>query len=709
MPLTPGTSLGPYEILAPLGAGGMGEVYRARDTRLKREVAIKVLPAAAAHDARALQRMEQEARAVAALNHPNLLSIYDIGQTSSGEPYLVTELLEGESLRQRLQAGAIGQQKAVDYAAQIARGLAAAHEKGIVHRDLKPENVYLTRDGRVKILDFGLAKLNLTAGSEDVTVLDPAVPATAPGAVLGTVGYMAPEQVRGKPADARSDIFSLGAVMYEMLTGRRAFRGDSAVDVMSAILREDPEPLAAATESSARSAPAPALDPIVRHCLEKDPRQRFQSADDIAFQLGQLTQTQSSSAALPALRARRRSVALPLVVAALVVAVGVILWLALRGSAAPGVPTLQRITYQQGMISGAAFLPGDQSVVMSASWGGSPYALYTAQSSAAGTAPTLERLSSAGDTVVATSSQGAIALLGLSGKEVGVSTLLSIIPPGGSAPRPVAQNALGATFASDGTLAIVRENPSTHAVTLEHPMGHVLYRCPSFCSAPRFSPDGKSIAFLDHPQLGDTRGALAIVNVSGPVQVRRLSPEFNNIEDVRWAPSGREIWFSASNAINLFVYKTDLHGHLHLVWQSPSDVRIDGVAPDGRVLVTSFLIRGVARVGTVANPVGTDESIRSFASNLFLTADGKQAVEGEEAGVNTSTYSAYLRQLDSDAPPVRLGDGRPLALSPDGQWALSQLPDPALSLELLPVGPGEPRRLTPARLQFYPWGASFLP
>src|SRR6266567_3677432 len=235
MALTSGTKLGPYEIQSPVGAGGMGEVYRARDTRLERNVAIKILPAAFASDADRLERFQQEARILSSLNHPNLLSIFDVGQ-QNGFHFLVSELLEGETLRERLNAGPLPLRKAVDYGVQMANGLGAAHEKGIVHRDLKPDNVFITKDGRVKILDFGLAKPTSEAAGDSATMTSPA---TLPGMILGTAGYMSPEQVRGKPADLRSDIFSFGAVLYEMVAGQRAFRGESSIETMNAILKED--------------------------------------------------------------------------------------------------------------------------------------------------------------------------------------------------------------------------------------------------------------------------------------------------------------------------------------------------------------------------------------------------------------------------------------------------------------------------------------
>ena len=279
MKLVAGTRIGPYEIVAPIGAGGMGEVYRARDSRLQRDVAVKILPAGFASDPDRRARFEREAQAVAALSHPNVLAIHDTG-LHDGEIFVVTELLDGETLADRLKGGALPLRKALDIAAQVAHGLAAAHEKHIVHRDMKPENLFLVRDGRVKILDFGLARYTPSPAGASETV--PAV--SEPGVAMGTVGYMAPEQVRGQATDARADLFAFGAVLYEMLSGQRAFRRDTAAETMTAILRDDPPdaPLARANLS-------PALDRIVRHCLEKDPSQRFQSASDVAFAIEALS------------------------------------------------------------------------------------------------------------------------------------------------------------------------------------------------------------------------------------------------------------------------------------------------------------------------------------------------------------------------------------------------------------------------------------
>ena len=330
MTLVAGTKVGPYEILAPLGAGGMGQVYRARDTRLGRDVALKILPESFARESDRLHRFEQEARAVAALNHSNILAVFDTGQ-HNGSPFLVCELLEGETLRMVLDRGALPQRKTIDYGVQVAQGLAAAHEKEIVHRDLKPENIFVAKDGRLKILDFGLAKLAQKASvaaaeSEGVTLTSSH---TAAGVVMGTASYMAPEQVRGEPADPRTDIFAFGAVLYEMLSGKRAFRRDTPAETMTAVLKEDPPEL-----SDPGHPVSPALDRIVRRCLEKNPEQRFQSAKDLSFALGALSGTDSSGAARTAAASRRVPLLLRLSIALAVAAVAGVTWFVARRPAA---------------------------------------------------------------------------------------------------------------------------------------------------------------------------------------------------------------------------------------------------------------------------------------------------------------------------------------------------------------------------------------
>src|SRR5579863_5210751 len=374
MPLSVGDKLGPYEILGPLGAGGMGEVYHARDTRLHRAVAIKVLPEFVSSDPDRLRRFEQEARAAAALNHPNILVVHQMG-TYEGMPYLVSELLEGETLRESLRPGPVSLRKAIDCGVQIAHGLAAAHDKGIIHRDLKPENLFVTRDGRVKILDFGLAKLT-QAEAASHSSLPTITQATEAGVVLGTVGYMSPEQVRGVAVDARSDIFSFGAILYEMISGKRAFHGETAADTMSAILREEPAELSETNRNV-----SPALERIVQHCLEKNPEQRFHSASDIAFDLEHLTGVSgisARSAAVATAPSRNKfwgALAGGLGLALLMLGAG---WWLGRGSAPTGLAEYKQITFRTGSIGHARFTP-DGSIVYSARWDGGESQLYMAR------------------------------------------------------------------------------------------------------------------------------------------------------------------------------------------------------------------------------------------------------------------------------------------------------------------------------------------
>ena len=364
MALSAGSKLGPYEILSPLGAGGMGEVYRARDTRLGREVAVKVLPASLSSDADRLRRFEQEARAASQLNHPNIVTVHDFG-THDGAPYVVQELLEGETLRERLAEAAISPRKSVEYAIQIANGLAAASEKGIVHRDLKPENIFITTDERVKILDFGLAKLvqpEMSGSGQESNF--PTMPnMTDPGLVLGTVGYMSPEQVRGRQVDHRSDIFALGTILYEMLSGTSAFRRESTADTMSAILKEDPPEL-----SPANAKISPALDRVVRRCLEKKPEQRFHSASDLAFALEALSAVSGTTAARAPVEeevraeAKTSKWAFAAAGVAIVAIVAAAFWAGTRWATTPQ-PEFQQLTFRRGIIQGAAFAPDGQTIV----------------------------------------------------------------------------------------------------------------------------------------------------------------------------------------------------------------------------------------------------------------------------------------------------------------------------------------------------------
>jgi serine/threonine protein kinase len=463
MALTSGTKLGPYEIVASIGAGGMGEVYRARDSRLGREVAIKILPESFTRDTDRLQRFEHEARAVAALNHPNILAIYDIG-SHEGSPYIVSELLDGQTLGGRLGSGPLPVRKAIDSALQICRGLVAAHSKGIIHRDLKPDNVFLTQDGQVKILDFGLAKL--TQFEDKNLQNDPTLgPETTPGVLLGTVGYMSPEQVRGAKLDPSSDLFSLGAILYEMVSGKRAFCRKTTADTMSAILKEDPPDL-----TGSRQNISPALEQIVRHCLEKNPQERFQSAHDVAFNLELLSRSSGSSTSLPRIPAtaeRWRSVRLGLTILALLAAsIGFFIVGRRTNSTAP--PKFQQLTFQRGRVMRARFSPDGQTIIYSAAWNGQPSNVYSTRAEK----PGARSLDVKGGQILAVSCTGDLAVLvktHAAGTFVDTGTL-AIVPLSGGVPHEVLENIQYADFSPDGKqLAVIRDlGPRSR---LEYPAG----------------------------------------------------------------------------------------------------------------------------------------------------------------------------------------------------------------------------------------------
>jgi hypothetical protein len=712
MALASGTKLGPYEIQSLIGVGGMGEVYRARDTRLQRDVAIKILPHSLAHDRDRLRRFEQEARAVAALNHPNLLIVFDVGTSpvaqdaaetgapsgalggESESPFIVSELLEGATLRERLASGALRERKAVDYAIQIARGLAAAHERGIVHRDLKPENLFVTNDGRVKILDFGLAKLTEAAPADSDATLASLGSVTQAGVVMGTIGYMSPEQVRGKPADPRSDIFSFGAVLYEMLAGRRAFQGDTPADLMSAILHHEPPELTATNQEI-----SPALDHIVHHCMEKDAQQRFQSAGDIAFQLGEMSGLRSSTGAKALAETGAAKKLKPWMLATIGAAALLLLlagtWFLARATARTTPPKFTQLTFQQGYVESARFLPNGQGFVCVSRWGSdTTLGLYTGQIDS----PGLRSLGVQADSLTSVSSGGELLVIqnfqavGPGYARVGT---LARLPLGGGAPRPVLDSVHYADWTPDGKdFAVVRFVPGSHVYRLEYPVGKVLYETTGWISHPRFSRDGKQIAYLDHPIFGDDQGAVAVVDLEG--HRKQVSSSYGSVQGVVWSPNGDEIWFNAIAAgVHRSLFAVTLGGRERSLYSVPGDVDVQDALPDGRVLLAQQSERRVLMIFTPEYPEGRDFTWMDWVYAARFSFDGKQILFGDEhAG---PMYGTFLRNLDG-SPAVRLGDGNPDDLSPDGAWAASRLPVPPVQITLLPTGTGEPRPLTHSKI-----------
>jgi eukaryotic-like serine/threonine-protein kinase len=696
MPISPGKKLGPYEVTAPIGAGGMGEVYRARDSRLHREVAIKILPSSFTRDRERLQRFEREARSAAALNHPNILAIFDVG-TEDDSPYIVSELLRGGTLRDKLLAGLLPRRLAAEYAVEIAHGLGAAHAKGIVHRDLKPENVFITEDGLVKILDFGLAKLTQPeeqettgpASSNDTVTL-----ATRPGAFLGTVGYMSPEQVRNGRIDHRSDIFSFGAILFEMFSGRRAFHGTTSADTISAILRDEPEAL-----PENQAAMPLAIQRITRHCLEKDPERRYQNVDDLAFDLEELSGLQFDAPPAPPVVTRIYPFWLALFAAGVAVALAILVW----RSGSTSVPSYQRLTFQHGTIWSARFGPDGHTVFYSASWNGSPMSIFTTR---------LEALESRSQglenaQVLAVSSTGEMAVLvrrNYLNHHLSLGTLAEL-PILGGTPREIMDSVQQADWAPNATdLAVVRQQGSTNR--LEFPAGKLLYQPDGWISDPRVSPKGDKVAFLEHPVAGDSRGWIAVVDLAGKRSV--LSSEWAGEEGMAWAPDGTEIWFTAnqSGGANL-LYAVNLSGKLRVLATAPINLMLCDVSRDGTVLLSSGNESSEFVGLSPGSAKERDLSWLDWGAIRDLSADGRTLVFthfGEKSGKN---YSVYLRKTDSPAA-VRLGEGSGWALSPDEKWVISILVNPP-QINLLPTGAGEVKKLPAGSIEEFGLGASWLP
>src|SRR5277367_4121075 len=681
MNLTPGTKFGPYEMVTLLGAGGMGEVYRARDSRLKRDVAIKVLPQALSLDADRLRRFEQEALATAALNHPNILAVFDIG-ASEGSPYVVSELLEGETLRERLRGGPIPVRKALDCALQFAHGLAAAHEKGIIHRDLKPENLFLTKDGRVKILDFGLAKLT-QAEPNTHTALPTATHGTEAGMVLGTAGYMSPEQVRGLVLDARSDIFSFGAVLYEMLSGKRAFHGDTPADTMSSILKEDPPDLSESNRNV-----SPALERIVQHCLEKNSEARFHSASDIAFDLEHLSGISGATARQTPVEAARPNRRLALVLAsglALALATLVLGWWLGRGSARAPLVEYKQITFRMGSIGNVRFTP-DGSIVYSAVWEGGERQLYMTRADD----PKARELGLKDAELLSISKSGelAVRLNTISPTAFVQFGTLARVPLSGGTPREMLDNVLGADWAANGeAMAVVHYLPESGHWRLEYPIGKVLFDSVGWISDPRISPDGKWVAFADHEnQEGDDEGSIAVIAADGQSKERKLSSGWESIEGIVWSPAGDEIWFTSTTSGSATNPRAvTLSGKLRTIPNVPGGMWLEDLR-DGTALAVTHQtragIRGISPGGKEERELGWF----GWAVLGDLSRDGKKILFYEVGDAGGPNYNVFLRDTDG-SPPASLGEGVAVAISPDAQWVITKSAKGG-PLNLVPTGAG---------------------
>ncbi|HJT17447.1 MAG TPA: protein kinase, partial [Thermoanaerobaculia bacterium] len=717
--------LGPYRVTGRIGEGGMGAVYRATDTRLGRNVAIKVLTAVTLSDKERIQRFEQEARATGMLNHPNLLTIYDVGN-SDGTPFLVSELLEGETLRDRIDRGPIPPRKAVELALQVAHGLAAAHDKGIVHRDLKPENIYCTKEGRVKILDFGIAKLSATGNDSVAGKFQMA--ATEPGIVLGTVGYMSPEQVRGEQVDRRSDIFAFGAILYEMLTGQRAFKRDSSIETLSAILKEDPRDL---TELNPNVPPP--LERLVRRCLEKDREQRFQSARDLAFNLETLS-TFSSAGTLsgtpnpvpprtltqqhaPTMQtpspaggtsqipltsttraptmARPRTVTMMvkpkpavrpmLLVALYVVSVAGAAWgawyLANRIRAQKPEITFQRLTFRRGEVRGARFGSDGDTIVYSAAWDGLPAELYVANRHA----PEARPVALANAELLSISRSAELAILLRRDRNTNLGTLARV-PVAGGTPREVADQVLTADWMPNANdLAIIRFQDGKFRV--EEPIGSVRYETPHQLDYMRVSPDGSRIAFLE------TYGGKWDVVVLDP---KSRTPNAiargwqHGANGLAWTADGKELWVTGTDTASppsLYAVNAET-GDIRLVSRLTGSMKLYDISPQGRVLLSNGMWRAALEYQAPGDTASRDMSWLDWSILADLSNDGRSILFNETREGGGAASSVYLRTVGS--APVKIGEGYGDALSQDGKLVLAHVGD---KLAVLPTGSGEAREL----------------
>ena len=626
----------------------MGEVYRATDAALHRDVALKILPAALVNDESRLLRFEQEARATAALHHPNIVTIHDFG-TSDSIPYLVTELLEGESLADILGRGPVPLRRSLAWAVQILRGVAAAHGRGIVHRDLKPANIFILPDGSLKILDFGLAKVAHAMGTPHDA---PTARISEDGMVFGTIGYMSPEQLRGESADARSDIFSFGVVMYEMLTGRTPFARDTTAETISAILQDDAPRL--------DTPPFPAvLASTLLHCLEKNRDARFHSAHDLALHIEMIDVGASGPTAAVAI-------------------------------AAPEQPRIAQVTFHRGNVAQSRFAP-DGSIIYGAAWNDQPLQLFVShrgmpEARALGINGSIHAVSRNGELAVSLGRTSEIFFL--------ASGTLARVALAGGVPRPIARDVHEADWSPDGRqLAIARR--SERGFQIEYPIGHRIYESPWWISDMRVSPDGREIAFIEHPIAGDNFGAVKVIDLHG--RGESLTDDLYTAWGLAWNPLNGEIWYSAVPKLaeeghNISIYAVSRGREPREVFTTLGGALLHDIAPDGTLLVAHQTPRrGI--VGRVdGEEIDRDLSWFDWSFPMRLSKDGNTLLFEEQGIANGGRNTFYLRDTRG-GPAVRLDEGRGRDLSSDGQHVLALSNEKPERVMLVPTGVGDVREI----------------
>jgi eukaryotic-like serine/threonine-protein kinase len=693
MPFASGARFGAFEVLERLGAGGMGEVYRARDTRLDRTVALKVIRASELQERDRLERFKREARAISRLNHPHICALYDIGEQEN-EAFLVMEYVAGETLAQRLERGPLRIEEILRYGVQIAEALDTAHRNGVVHRDLKPSNIMLARDG-VKLLDFGIAKLREVDAGAAGNATTVSLGLSEDGLILGSLPYMAPEQLEGKPTDARVDLFALGGVLYEMVTGEPPFRGGSKASLIVKILSEEPVP------PRMRQPLTPALfDRTIRRCLAKAPDERWQSAADLAAELKYILETshEREPAAAP-VSVKRREWSAVIITAVLSAATLSAIAVVALNPARSSLPLFKQITFRRGIITAARVAPDDQTILYSASWEGQPYDLYLTrlgshESRSLGVRDArLFSISASNDMAFMRGRQSVFRAFGT----------LARVPLAGGEPRELLENVAAADWTPDGSqLAVVRSVPETPGkVQLEFPVGKKVYESFSNLSSVRISPDGDRVAFME----GQAAKDINVIDSAG--QKKTLSAGWEPALGLAWSPTGSEVWFTGSRRTAAALRAVSLDGKERLLALATDMLRIQDVLRDGRVLA----VRDHGREGFAcrAPDESSDRDLSWFdgSSVEVISADGGTVIFGEIRGGGGATRGIYLRKTDG-SPAVRLGDGYPEDLSPDGHWVLKRPSDQTRGWDLLPVGVGLPRTLPRATLVAM-FEANFLP
>ena len=718
-----GETIGPYEVLSELGSGGMGTVYLAQDARLGRKIALKLLPPQFTNDKDRLRRFQQEARAASALNHPNILTVYEVEQRE-GLHYIATEFVDGLTLRRRMNSQGISLEEVLNVATQVASALQAAHAAGIAHRDIKPENVMIRSDGYVKVLDFGLAKL-----TEDK--LSPATQETNPGIVMGTPRYMSPEQARGLDVDLRTDIFSLGTVIYEMTTGRVPFEGETTSDIIAALIKDEPVSM----RLSVPELPA-VFEQVVNKALAKDLSLRYQTITEFLsalqrlkeeIKLGALVLTHDDSlnsqtnktrtATSPQAPQKTQRVSLSkgwtlTIALGLIVVVGVVTVLSFRRRS----PTLKeqidetsiQLTNRDGFIAAARFAPDGKRVVYSAGFDGKPLELFYNNGEAAESRSA--RIESASLKSVSRSGKIAVLVNFELNWSDGYNGTLQILPAGGGQPETSIEGVDDAAFAPDDTFAIFRSVFGEQR--LEYPVGTVLYTSPSWMSYPRFSPKGDKIAFFEHP-LGDFSGSLAVLDLASK-KTTYISTDWQALKGLAWNPKTDEIWFGGSKeSKTVYINAVSLSGQVRkkLYAVPGQNARVEDISDEGRILISQGTNHTTMMMLHDKSTAETVNSHGAWSTSADISPDGKMLLFyqwGYESSDGSDVSGVYLQRLES-SEPVKLGPGKALALSPDGKWALALQPTrPQPQLILLPTSQGQPKPLSNPGIKEYHY-ASFFP